>query len=92
MYRVIVRFVDLLDDGHVYNVGDLYPRAGVDVDKERIEELSSKDNKRGIVMITPVSLEEAPPVAPEGRTEPDAGVTPPVGGEAKRRARKRKEK
>lgn len=46
MYKVIKYFTDLQDDNHPYNVGDDYPREGLKVTKERIEELSSDRNKR----------------------------------------------
>ena len=28
MSKVIIAFADLQDDGHIYNVGDEYPKAG----------------------------------------------------------------
>lgn len=50
-YKVIVRFIDLKDNNHVYNVGDDYPRVGKDVSEVRINELKSSNNKRGIPLI-----------------------------------------
>jgi len=44
-YIVIEQFADLLDNGYAYHPGDTFPRDGVAVDKTRIEELSSKNNK-----------------------------------------------
>lgn len=42
MYRVINTFKDLQDDGHVYKVGDTYPRGEDKPTKKRAEELASK--------------------------------------------------
>lgn len=50
-YRVIVRFTDLQDSGHIYGVGDEYPRAGLIVTDERIAELASAANRRGVPLI-----------------------------------------
>ncbi|WP_187441981.1 hypothetical protein [Sutcliffiella horikoshii] len=52
-YRVVKAFTDLQDENHVYRVGDKFPRSGR-AKKERIEELSSKDNKRKEVLIEEV--------------------------------------
>ena len=46
MYKVIVYFTDLQDNGHPYHIGDAFPRKGVNVSKERLDELSSGRNKR----------------------------------------------
>ena len=51
MYRTIVRFIDLKDDKHVYEVGDEFPRKDLMVSKSRLEELSTDKNKRGIPLI-----------------------------------------
>lgn len=50
-YRVIEAFVDLLDDNHLYQVGDTFPRPGKDVTLSRINELASADNKLGTPLI-----------------------------------------
>ena len=54
MYKVIVPFVDLQDDLHPYGVGDTFPRRGLKATKERLKELASTDNKRGIILIKEV--------------------------------------
>lgn len=41
MYRVIEYFTDLHDDDHEYREGDVFPREGIKVSKERLEELAS---------------------------------------------------
>ena len=47
MYRVIEYFTDLHDDDHEYREGDVFPREGIKVSKERLEELASDKNLRG---------------------------------------------
>lgn len=54
MYRVIRFFTDLQDNDYAYNVGDTFPRDGVDVTEERLAELSGSDNKQGIPLIEKV--------------------------------------
>lgn len=54
MYKVIVLFTDLQDDNHLYQVGDTYPRLGLSPSKERIDELSGPNNKRGVPLIEEV--------------------------------------
>lgn len=46
MYKVIHFFTDLQDFNHPYNVGDIFPRNGMMVSKERLKELSGSDNKQ----------------------------------------------
>ena len=51
MYRVIKAFRDLKDNNHVYSVGDTFPHNGVEVDAERVAELSSDKNLQGVPLI-----------------------------------------
>lgn len=46
MYRVISAFNDIFDGGFLYKVGDVYPRAGYTTTDQRINELSSDNNKQ----------------------------------------------
>lgn len=46
MYKVIHYFTDLQDDNHEYNVGDAFPRIGLEVSDKRIQELAGSDNKQ----------------------------------------------
>lgn len=57
-YKVVKFFTDLHDNNHPYNVGDIFPRSGVEVSESRLAELSGSDNKRGMPLIQLV--EEAP--------------------------------
>lgn len=52
-YKVVRAFSDLKDNKHSYKVGDKYPRKGR-VNKERIEELLSLDNKLKYAVIAVV--------------------------------------
>ena len=60
MYRVIKAFTDLQDKKYAYSAGDIFPREGVSVSAERLEELSSDKNKRGIPLIEEVKEDKAP--------------------------------
>ena len=54
MYRVIKYFTDLQDNNHEYNVGDIYPHNKKKVSANRIKELSTDINRRGIPLIEKV--------------------------------------
>ena len=55
MYKVIKSFTDLQDNNYAYYVGDTFPHNGVDVDAERIAELASDKNRRGVPLIEEVA-------------------------------------
>ena len=58
MFKTIIKFVDLQDNNHIYNVGDIYPRKGYNPSKKRVLELASKNNKRGKILIEEISTAE----------------------------------
>lgn len=68
MYKVIKKFHDLQDATktksgevyHEYNVGDMFPRDGVEVSEERLAELAGSDNKQGVPLIELVQEKAAP--------------------------------
>lgn len=64
MYKVIKHFVDLQDNNHKYDVGDTYPRKGLNVLQSRINELASDKNKQK----TPL-IEEIPEKVGEPKKE-----------------------
>lgn len=64
-YKVVKAFTDLQDNRHVYNAGDQFPRDGVDVSEDRLKELSSADNKRGIPLIEAEKPVKEEPAAEE---------------------------
>ena len=51
MYKVLVAFTDLQDNDHKYLPGNEYPRKGLNPSPERIRELATKENRRGIQLI-----------------------------------------
>lgn len=58
-YKVLTAFMDLQDKNHGYCSGDSYPRQGLTPTKERISELSGKNNKRGISLIKEIKESES---------------------------------
>lgn len=51
MYKVIRYFVDLQDNNHPYNAGDIFPRSGLVVSENRYAELAGSENKQGVPLI-----------------------------------------
>lgn len=70
MYKAIRFFRDIQDKSHAYRPGDEFPRPGLEVTPERLEELSTKNNRRGVAVIA----EEKPKAEPkeEAKAEPEA--------------------
>ena len=61
MYRVIKHFVDLQDNNYKYDVGDTYPRKGLNVLQSRINELATNKNLQKTPLIEEIpEFEEAP--------------------------------
>ena len=58
-YKVIKYFTDLQDNNYEYNVGDPFPRTGLDVSKERLTELSTKNNRQNKPLIERVQEQVA---------------------------------
>ena len=54
MYKVINYFTDLTDKNRPYNVGDTFPRDGLEVSEERLAELAGSNNKQGKPLIEKV--------------------------------------
>lgn len=54
MFIVINAFLDLQDAEYLYDVGDAYPRDGLEPSEERIKELLGSDNLQGQPMIKAV--------------------------------------
>lgn len=76
MYKVIKRFHDLQDARktksgmvyHEYNVGDMFPRDGMEASEERIQELAGSDNKQGVPLIEFVQEKAIPEEAAKKAT------------------------
>ena len=77
MYKVIKYFVDLQDGNRPYNVGDVFPRSGLEVKPERLAELAGSENKQGVPLI---KLVEENPDAPAGDAD---GAKPDVPADEK---------
>ena len=88
MYTVVKPFADAFDNGHIYRVGDVYPRTGATPSVERLEELSSNRNKTGRPVIVEEEHEEGVSEVKEDASEEKAGVSTPNTAEAKKRPRK----
>jgi hypothetical protein len=58
VYKEVRVFKELIHDGHIYNVGDIYSKEGYKATKARLEELSTTKNKYGHIYIEEVK--EAP--------------------------------
>lgn len=58
-YKVINYFTDLQDNNHEYNVGDVFPRSGKQVSKERLTELSNTSNRQKKALIERVDEQES---------------------------------
>lgn len=58
MYKTIVYFTDLQDNGYVYNVGDTFPREGAYASRARIASLASDNNLQGKPLIEEVKEAE----------------------------------
>lgn len=72
MYEVLITFKDLQDNGYRYHAGDEFPRKGLVISEERLEELSTDKNRRGIPVIKKIvesepvkEVEEVKEVKPE---------------------------
>ena len=66
MFRVIKHFTDMQDNNFAYEIGDTFPRKGLNVLPSRIKELASDENRQGCPLI-----EEIPDVEdkPEKKTK-----------------------
>lgn len=59
-YKAIVKFKDLKDNGHIYEPGDSFPRAGKKASPSRLAELSGEKNAAGRPLIEAIPEEETP--------------------------------
>lgn len=77
MYKVIKYFTDLHDGDHPYNVGDIFPREGIQITEERFQELAGSDNKQGTPLIGLVELAptEETPMKPAAKKAPTRKTT-----------------
>ena len=85
MYKVVHSFADVQDSNYVYLPGSSYPRDGFFPTEERIAELLSDKNKRGVPLIEEI---KAPKREVPKKEEPIE--TPKVEEEPKPRKERRK--
>lgn len=76
MYKVIENFTDLQDNNYKYHTGDNFPRKGAEVSEERLNELSTDNNRRHRAVIEKVEEPKKPEVKEE--TEEVKEETKPV--------------
>ena len=69
-YLAVKSFTDTQDKGYKYHTGDNYPRAGYTPTADRIEELSTDKNRRGMPMIKAVEEKAEPKKATPKKEEP----------------------
>lgn len=62
-YEVVKYFTDATDDHFAYHTGDKFPRDGVEVSENRINDLLTGNNKRGVALIK--AVEEKKPKTEE---------------------------
>ena len=87
-YIVIKAFTDK-NDGHHYAVGARYPYRGF-ASKERLEELSTKNNKRGVALIAEKKAEkEKPKKAAAEKVEAEKVEKAPEKAETKKKSAKK---
>lgn len=67
MYKVIRYFEDIQDEMHPYNIGDIFPRDGMSVSADRLDELSTERNLQKTPLIEFVSMDEKPETAKKAR-------------------------
>ena len=79
MYKVIAYFTDLQDNDFKYLPGMEYPRKGYTPSPERIRELATAENQRGVPLIKgdgkEIIKEEAKPVEVEEVSEENEEVS-----------------
>lgn len=71
-FKVINRFKDNQQDGHVYEIGDAYPADGKKLDEKRAEFLTKKHAKYGVVFLEKVEDKEPEEVAPKAEPKKKA--------------------
>lgn len=67
MYKVIRFFTDLQDGEHPYDVGNTFPREGIEVTEERLAELAGPSNRQGVPLIELVDEDKGEEAVPEGK-------------------------
>ena len=90
MYKCKVFFEDLHDKSFKYRPGDIFPRSGLKVSPERIEELSTDKNRRGKPLIEKVEETEAEQAPEPKEVVVETQITEPPKAAKPKRGRKKK--
>lgn len=61
-YRAAIDFTDLQDRNRLYHAGERFPREGLTVSAERLDELATDKNRAGFPLI--VAIEPEAPAKP----------------------------
>ena len=88
-YIVVKHFTDLQDHGYKYAEGDIYPRKGYEPSAERIEMLSTANNRQRTVLIEAVT--EVIPETESAETVEESAVEETAEDKPKRKSRKKAE-
>ena len=88
-YIVVKHFTDLQDHGYKYAEGDIYPRKGYEPSAERIEMLSTANNRQRTVLIEAVT--EVIPETESAETVEESAVEEAAEEKPKRKSRKKAE-
>lgn len=87
MYVAAVRFADLKDNKRLYEAGEKFPRDGLSVTAERIQELAGSNNRMGYPLIKQAA--EATTDVQDALNEAPAQIPSPAPKAAKKPRRKR---
>jgi hypothetical protein len=82
MYKAICYFTDAQDGHFAYHTGDTFPREGMTVSEERLQELTSSNNKQKKPLIAEVGKEKV-------KTDPEVEAAPAPKAKAKRTTKKK---
>ena len=77
MFKALSYFIDLQDNNYPYQKGDTYPRKGYVPTDERIKELSTSANKRGVPVIVEISPDKAAKKK-DSIVKPEDVINPPI--------------
>lgn len=83
-YKALTTFTDLQDDNHRYHAGDTFPREGLEVSDERLEELSSDKNRRHKPVIEKIEDDSVPVVNDDPVVDETTKPAPKKGGRKKK--------
>ena len=73
MYKALTDFTDLQDKNYKYRAGDIFPRKGMKVSKERFEELLSDQNRRHKPVIEEIEEVKEEPKKSASAKKPTSG-------------------